>query len=242
GEDDPVELKDSLAEVDSDRPLREQVIQEARLDAWETYSHPDLGKVGNPSENRDPVFTVDAAKGVFLENETLTEAGIQFDLLSQLDFEFDLTEPEEAEFIYCLQHQGDAPIPAEESEDTLAASIANQHQGIGVTFDPDTADEYPSLRFLAPGSPLFNWLAATLVETSEQLNLAQSACVADADGEVIETAEEPWSTVGWVEEDDPDMALVQLTDDGSVEQQSETIEFLKQWTEEFVKNRTRSSS
>ncbi|MDB2265500.1 helicase-related protein [Halorubrum ezzemoulense] len=242
GEDDPVELKDSLAEVDSDRPLREQVIQEARLDAWETYSHPDLGKVGNPSENRDPVFTVDAAKGVFLENETLTEAGIQFDLLSQLDFEFDLTEPEEAEFIYCLQHQGDAPIPAEESEDTLAASIANQHQGIGVTFDPDTADEYPSLRFLAPGSPLFNWLAATLVETSEQLNLAQSACVADADGEVIETAEEPWSTVGWVEEDDPDMSLVQLTDDGSVKQQSETIEFLKQWTEEFVKNRTRSSS
>jgi hypothetical protein len=38
------------------------------------------------------------------------------------------------------------------------------------------------------------------------------------------------------------MTLVQLTDDGSVKQQSETIEFLKQWTEEFVKNRTRSSS
>ena len=241
GEDDPVELKDSLAEVDSDRPLREQVIQEARLDAWETYSHPDLGKVGNPSENRDPVFTVDAAKGVFLENKTLTEAGIQFDLLSQLDFEFDLTEPEDAEFIYCLQHPGDAPITAEESEDTLAASIANQHQGIGVTFDPDTADEYPSLRFLAPGSPLFNWLAATLVETSDQLNLTQSACTTSSDGEIVGTTEKPWIVTGWAEEDAADTSLVQLTDGGSVEDRSETVEFLNQWAQEFIENRTRSS-
>ncbi|WP_435075686.1 helicase-related protein [Halorubrum sp. HHNYT27] len=241
GEDDPVELKDSLAEVDSDRPLREQVIQEARLDAWETYSHPDLGKVGNPSENRDPVFTVDAAKGVFLENETLTEAGIRFDLLSHLDFEFDLTEPEDAEFIYCLQHPGDAPITAEESEDTLAASIANQHQGIGITFDPDTADEYPSLRFLAPGSPLFNWLAATLVETSDRLNLTQSACTANSDGEIVGTAEKPWVVTGWTEEDAADTSLVQLTDGGSVEDRSETVEFLNQWAQEFIENRTRSS-
>jgi len=241
GEDDPVELKDSLAEVDSDRPLREQVIQEARLDAWETYSHPDLGKVGNPSENRDPVFTVDAAKGVFLENETLTEAGIQFDLLSQLDFEFDLTEPEDAEFIYCLQHPGDTPITAEESEDTLAASIANQHQGIGVTFDPDTADEYPSLRFLAPGSPLFNWLAATLVETSDRLNLTQSSCTTNSDGEIVGTTEKPWIVTGWAEEDAADTSLVQLTDGGSVEDRSETVEFLNQWAQEFIENRTRSS-
>jgi len=241
GEDDPVELKDSLAEVDSDRPLREQVIQEARLDAWETYSHPDLGKVGNPSENRDPVFTVDAAKGVFLENETLTEAGIQFDLLSNLDFEFDLTEPEDAEFIYCLQHPGDAPITAEESEDTLAASIANQHQGIGVTFNPDTADEYPSLRFLAPGSPLFNWLAATLVETSDRLNLTQSSCTTNSDGDIVGTTEKPWIVTGWAKEDAADTSLVQLTDGGSVEERSETVEFLNQWAQEFIENRTRSS-
>ena len=239
-EDDPIELKDSLAEFASDRPLREQVIQEARLDAWETYSHPDLGKVGNPSENRDPVFTVDAAKGVFLENETLTEAGIQFDPLSQLDIEFDFTEPEDAEFIYCLQHPKDPPITAEESEDTLAASIANQQQGIGVTFDPDTADEYSSLRFLAPGSPLFNWLAATLVETSDRLNLTQSAYTTDSDGEIVGTNEEPRIVTGWAEEHAADSSLVQLTDGGSVEDRSETVEFLNQWAREFVENRTRS--
>ncbi|MBC9987877.1 helicase [Haloferax sp. AS1] len=242
GDDDPVELKDSLAEIDSDRPLREQVIQEARLDAWETYSHPDLGRVGNPDENRDPVYTVDAIKGVFLENETLNEAGVYFDSLSQLDIEFDLSEPEDTESIYCLQHSGDAPATAEENEDTLAASIANQHGGIGVTFDPETADEYPSLRFLAPGSPLFNWVAATLIETSDRLNLAQSACATNIDGEIVKTDEKPWVVTGWSEEDDPETSLLHLADDGSVDERLETVEFLDKWAQEFVENRTRSGS
>jgi hypothetical protein len=240
-EDDPVELKDSLAEIDSDRPLREQAIQEARLDAWETYSHPDLGKVGNPDENRDPVFTVDAVKSVFLENETLNEAGISFEPLSRLNIEFDLSEPEDVESIYCLEHTGEPPVTAEKNEDTLAASIADQHGGIGITFDPETADEYPSLRFLAPGSPLFNWVAATLVETSDRLNLTQSACTTYTDGEIVDTSEEPWIVTGWSEEDDAETPLVGLTDGGFVNQQVETVEFLNQWAQEFVENRSRSS-
>jgi len=241
GEDDPVELKDSLADIDSDRPLREQVIQEARLDAWETYSHPDLGKVGNPDENRDPVFTVEAIKEVFLGNETLSEAGINFDILSQIDTEFDLSEPEDAESIYCLQHSGDIPITTEENEDSLAASIANQYEGIGVTFDPETADEYTSLRFLAPGSPLFNWLTATLVETSDRLNLTQSARNIDDNGEIVHTAEEPWIVTGWSKEDDPGAVLVYLTEDGLVSERADTVESLNQWSQEFAENRTRAN-
>jgi hypothetical protein len=241
GEDDPVELKDSLADIDSDRPLREQVIQEARLDAWETYSHPDLGKVGNPDENRDPVFTVEAIKEVFLGNETLSEAGINFDILSQIDTEFDLSEPEDAESIYCLQHSGDIPITTEESEDSLAASIANQYEGIGVTFDPETADEYTSLRFLAPGSPLFNWLTATLVETSDRLNLTQSARNIDDNGEIVHTAEEPWIVTGWSKEDDMEAVLVYLTEDGLVSERADTVESLNQWSQEFAENRTRAN-
>jgi hypothetical protein len=175
-----------------------------------------------------------------LQNETLTEAGVQFDPLSKLDIEFDLTDPKDAESIYCLQHPGDAPITAEGSEDTLAASIANQHQGIGVTFDPDTADEYSSLRFLAPWSPLFNWLATTLVETSTQLNLTKSACSMNSDGEIVGSTEKPWIVTGWVKENEADTSLVQLTDDGSVEERSETVEYLTRWAREFTENRTRS--
>lgn len=242
GEDDPVELKDSLAEIDSDRPLREQVIEEARLDAWETYSHPDLGRVGNPDENRDPIFTVDAVKGVFLENETLNEEGIRFVSLSELDTEFDLSEPEDAESIYCLYHSGTAPGTGEESEDTLAASIANQHSGEGVTFDPETADEYSSLRFIAPGSPLFNWLASTLIEAADGVNLSQHAFRRNTDGEVIDTSERPWIVTGWSDNRESDTSLVRLANDGSVDEHQETIGLLKQWAQEFVNNRTNSTS
>jgi len=240
GEDDPVELKDSLSGLESDRPMREQVIEEARLDAWETYSHPDLGAVGLPGEDRDPVFTVDAIKEVFLDNKTLNEAGINFELLSDLDTEFDLSEPDDAESIYCLQHSGNVPLTTVQNEDSLAAGISNKHAGIGVTFDSETADEYPSLRFLAPGSPLFNWLAATLIDTSDQLSLKQSACTANTDGEIVDTTDKPWIVTGWSKENNGDAPLVNLTDDGSVEEQTETVEYLNQWAQEFIKNRTRS--
>jgi hypothetical protein len=176
-----------------------------------------------------------------LGNEALNDAGIQFDALSQLGIEFDLSEPGDAELIYVLRHSGDAPTTAEEGEDTLAASIATQYQGIGVTFDPDTADEYSSLRYLAPGSPVFNWLATTLVETSDRLNLTQSARTTSVDSEIVETSEEPWIVTGWTEEDSANAPLVQLTNGGSIESRSETAEFLDQWAREFVENRSRSS-
>jgi hypothetical protein len=242
GEDDPVELKDSLAELDTDRHLRERVIQEARLDAWETYAHPDLGKVGNPDENREPVFTIDAIKAVFLENELLEEAGIHFDPLSQLNTEFDLSDPGDAESIYCLQNTGDAPGRVEGNKDTLASSIADKHDGIGVTFAPETADEYPSLRFLAPGSPLFYWLVTTLIGTSDQWNLIQSAYTTDSGGEVVETSEEPWIVTGWSKEEDSDAPLVYLSDGGSFATQPKAVEFLNRWTQKFVENRINSNS
>jgi hypothetical protein len=201
-----------------------------------------LGKVGNPDETRDPVFTVDAIKEVFLENEILNEAGVHFDSLSQLDTEFDFSEPEDAESIYCLQNTDDAPITSTENEDTLAASIADQHGGVGVTFDPVAADEYPSLRFLAPGGPLFNWLAMTLVEESDHLNLSQSASTTNTDGEAIDTSEKPWIVTGWTKDDDSYTALIHLSDDGSVADQLETVEFLNEWTQEFIENRGQSNS
>jgi hypothetical protein len=73
------------------------------------------------------------------------------------------------------------------------------------------------------------------------LNLTQSAYTANSDGDIVGTAEKPWVVTGWAEEDAADTSLVQLTDGGSVEDQSETVEFLDQWAQEFIENRTRSS-
>jgi hypothetical protein len=242
GGDDAVELKDSLAELDSDRPLREQVIQEARLDAWETYSHPDLGKVGISDDDRDPVYSVDAVREVLLQSEVLEDVGISFEILSGLDEQFDLNEPQNAESIYCLHSAEDTPFATESEEDSLGATIHTKFDGIGVTFDSEMADEYPSLRFLAPGSPLFNWLCSRLVEESEQLNLTQFSYRTDDNGQPVEASERPWMATGWSQGSDATDLLVHLADGGSIVEDEEAVDSLEQWVIEFNRNRVASNS
>lgn len=134
-----------------------------RIDAWESYSHPDLGTVGNPSESQDPVYTLSTVTNVFVQNGSLAEAGLQFDQLPDLDTEFDLGDAGDNEAIYCLQYSDDPPITVNKEDDTLAANIVSRHEGIGVMFNSKIADKYPSLQFLAPGNPLSNWIVKTLL-------------------------------------------------------------------------------
>lgn len=241
-EDDAVELKDSLADLDDDRPFREQVIQEARLDAWETYSHPDLGEVGIADDDRSPVFSLDSIKSIFLHSDALKDAGLEFEPLSELDDEFDLSEPEHSESIYCLHYSDDVPLTVKSEEDSLESDLFNRYDAIGVTFNPEIADEYPSLRFVAPGSPLFNWLSSTLVAESDSLNLTQFNYRADADGELVETSDRPWIVTGWTENDDTDEQLVCISEDGSIIESQDSAEFLIRWASEFMENRTHSNS
>ena len=242
GKKDAVELKDSLADLDSTRPLREQVIQEARLDAWETYSHPDLGKVGIADDDRDPAFSIDAVEAVFLNSDLLEQVEIEFNCLASLGEEFDLSESQDAESIYCLHCPQEVPVSVPDEEESLEASIFNKYGAIGVTFDSDIADEYPSLRFLAPGSPLFHWLSLRLVEESDRLNLAQFNYRVDTDERPVEVSEKPWIVTGWSKEDDTDSQLAYLSEDGSVAENDETAGLLEFWAKEFNKNRIHSNS
>ncbi|AOW80896.1 helicase [Halodesulfurarchaeum formicicum] len=237
GEDEPVELKDSLADIEDERPLREQVIQEARLDAWETYSHPDIGKVGSPDEYQDPVYTAEAIESILLDNDVLNGEGIIFNSLLELDTEFDFSDPEHPKNIYSLQNTGDAPVPPIDNEDTLRAGIADQHDGIGVTFDSEIADEYPSLEFLAPGNPLFNWIVGMIVESTENETLTQSSQRMDSQGQIEDTNEEPWIVTGWSRGGDSEAPLLHLNEEGTIVELPQTVDYLSHWARIFVDNR-----
>ncbi|WP_311172664.1 helicase-related protein [Halobellus ordinarius] len=234
-EDDPVELKDSLADLDSETPLRDQVIREAQLDAWNTYSHPDLGTVGHPDEARDPVFTVESAEAVFLDNEILKDAGISFESLSELETEFDFDDDKHGDAIYCLRSSDEVSIGTEPEEGTLAETIHTDHQGIGVTFSAEIADQYSSLRFLAPGSPLFTQLARILIE-EDQHTVATWAYGRGADG-IEETSQRPWLVCGWTEQEQ-DTDLVALSDKGRMVELGKDVEDLEKWAQEFIETRT----
>ena len=240
-EEDSIELKDSLADLDSETPLRDQVIREAQLDAWKQYSHPDLGDVGHPDEARQPVYTVGAIESVVVGNEDLAEQEIIFDSLAELDTDFDLDADTDEESVYCLHYPNQAPLRIKADEGTLAESIAENHGGIGVTFSSAIADQYPSLRYVAPGSHVFQWLATRLMEDSGERALKTTAYGYDNEERASQTSKEPWIICGWSEEDGEENPLVKLSETGRVVDAAETIRILENWAKEFVDTRTRIS-
>jgi hypothetical protein len=235
-EDDPIELKDSLAHLDSETPLRDQVIREARLDAWNTYSHPDLGEVGHPDEAREPVYSVESIEAVFAENKSFAELGITLNQLSELETEFAFDAKSHESAVYCLRSSEDLPLSDGTDEGTLAESIAEQHDGVGVTFSPDVADQYPSLRFLAPGSPLFAWLSTKLMNEGSEGVLSTRAYGYVGDQNIGEASEKPWLVCGWTHDVDDD-SLVSLSDEGSVIESEDAVDDLSNWAKNFVTNR-----
>jgi len=213
------------------------VIREARLDAWETYSHPDLGTVGHPEEAREPAFTIQAIKTAFLQNETLADAGVTFKALAELDTDFDLNENQHSDSIYCLQYPDNGSFQIEAEEGTLAETIASHHQGIGVTFSPELADQYPSLRFLAPGSPLFTRLTDFLRENDDQSILVTHAYQKDSNDGLLSTSQKPWIVCGWTKGDE-ETSLVSLSDEGQVIELAANIESLQDWAQQFIETRS----
>lgn len=239
-EDDPIELKDSLAHLDSDTPLRDQVIREARLDAWTTYSHPDLGEVGHPDEASEPVYTVESIESVFTNSETFADMEIALVQLSELGTAFDFDAETDESEIYCLQSPEELPLRDGSDVGTLAESIAEQHGGVGVTFSPEVADKYPSLRYLAPGSPLFGWLSMKLLEEGGEYVLSTKSYGYEDDENIGELSEKPWLVCGWTHEDD-EGSLVSLSNDGSITESGDPVDDLSIWAENFVTNRLNTS-
>lgn len=243
-EKDPVELRDSLANLDDETPLREQVIEEARLGAWESFSHPDLGDVGIPEGTRDPVYTIEAAKAVFLDNDVFSDSGISLELLSEFDDEFSLSDAEHAESVYCLHGPDDKWGVPVADEGTLGGSIAQQLDGVGVTFSPEIADEYPSLQYLAPGNPLFAQLSKSLINNTDEQNLDQHCYGYDTSSSIEERSTPPWIGCGWSAEssDEGSPSLVSLNKDGEVSGSRTDLDSLERWVRKFVANRNRANS
>ena len=169
--EDRVEVGESLEDVDSLVP--QEVIDEAKLDAWQSYNHPDLVDVGDTDYEYSLPFQTQGLQAVFTGGEILTELGTEFipvrDLevdLSGSDFS-DATEYEDSLFRLSA---GGAPITLSQTDDeqTLAQVIAPNDGEVAVTFSKACADEFPSVQYLAPGHPLVDQLIAAILDASDE--------------------------------------------------------------------------
>ncbi|MFB6187626.1 MAG: hypothetical protein ABEI86_12275, partial [Halobacteriaceae archaeon] len=70
--------------------------------------------------------------------------------------------------IYQVTLPDEIDIGRQSEEGTVAAEIADEGNTVAVTFDPECAEEYPSLRFLLPGDPIFEQLVNQVSSTTSE--------------------------------------------------------------------------
>ncbi|MDL0140385.1 SNF2-related protein [Halobacterium salinarum] len=160
---DRVDVGESLETVDS--LVGQDVIDEAKLDAWQSYSHPDIADVGADEYAYGSPFDADGLEAFLVENEALEAADVIFTPVS--DMEVEIEEFEFGDTTYRLDCNGHVDVPRLEDEETLAQAIAPDEDAVAVTFSVECADEFPSIVLLAPGNPLLGQLVSTIHEASE---------------------------------------------------------------------------
>ncbi|GGL41696.1 hypothetical protein GCM10009037_26630 [Halarchaeum grantii] len=230
---DRVDVSESLDSVDSLVP--QDVIDEAKLDAWQSYSHPDIVDVGDTDYEYAAPYRTPSLQAVLVGNETLAESGVTF--TSVTDVEIDLDDGESAEEFAFAEDTyrvalGESSIeaPETEGEQTLAQAIAPSERQVAVTFSAECADEFPSVQYLAPGNPLLDDLVTTLRRMSEEpTRLSQ---------QIQSRPEQTDSPVicGWGR----DGNLGRLENDGTVAE-DQAMRILQSWCETFLENREQAA-
>ncbi|MFC6939726.1 helicase-related protein [Salinirubellus sp. GCM10025818] len=231
-ESDRVEIGESLDRVEN--LVQQDVIDEAKLDAWQSYAHPDLVDVGAGDYEYTTPFDPAGLEATLLRSEALAEAGVKFTAVADLEVDSGDDSPFEGfafeDSAYKLEADG-VEIPEEDGEQTIAETIAPEMNAAAVTFSAECADEYPSIRYLAPGSPLL----AALIQLMRKGSQDKTRLTEHTKGRP-ESPELP-VVCGWGR----DQELFTLSTEGA--SVSDTpLDVLTTWCEQFLDNRDSSST
>jgi len=135
---------------------RESIIESAGLDGWEQRRHPALTKVGGEERAYEPVVSVETVETLLTQSGRLEDVEWSFTALRNHDRveEYDGI----ADGAYVLDvPEGDVVAVPESIAETAQEKLGGS-DGVVVTFQPDIAEEYPSIRLVLPGDPLFDML------------------------------------------------------------------------------------
>jgi SNF2 family DNA or RNA helicase len=221
-----VDVGESLESVDS--LVEQDVVNEAKIDAWRSYGHPDISEVGETEYAFSPPYRNESLQRVLVQNPALNGLDIGFTSISELDSDLsdgcDRFKFEESTYRLSLG----TVIDASEStgEQTLAQTIAPDEDQIAVTFSARCADEFPSVQHLAPGNPLLNRLIdkiRNLTEESERLSQQIEGRASGSELPVV---------CGWGRNG----TLSRISDDGTVSEDQEAS-ILREWCTVFLENR-----
>ncbi|MFC4360253.1 helicase-related protein [Halobium salinum] len=231
---DRVDVGESLDSTDS--LVAQDVIDEAKLDAWQSYKHPDIVDVGDSEYEYPAPFEVESLQAFFVGNETLVDLGVEFTQIGDLELDVDhLDSVDEFAFeasTYRLTTDGASiELPQSDGEQTLAQAIAPADDMVAVTFSAECTDEFPSVHHLAPGNPLLSQLATAIREENEDpQRLVRHA-------ESRDNLPTRPIICGWGR----DGVLSRLLTDGAIAEDID-INVLPTWLDGFERNRDQSST
>jgi hypothetical protein len=224
-----VDVSEALTEVET--ATREEVLSNARLEAWASYSHPDIDSVGADTHDHVPFTTTSAESAVTTAFPEILD-GLTAMPASEIEEDTELGEDcQDAVYVITLPDEIDAVQQSEEG--TVASEIASEEDTVVATFDAGCAEDYPSLRFLLPGDPIFEQLVDHACSVS---GLSEYEWVQFGynwiDNEQVE-GQNPWIVGGLLD----DGTGVVLDEDGNMSNTAIDTESLEQWSREFVENR-----
>jgi len=226
-ESEGVDVRESLVRIAE--PIAQDVIEEARLDAWGSFKHPDLPEIGSNEYGTEIPYTVRSLESVLTASEALKESGIRF--MSVSDLALDKTHTEFGngfdfeKSTYQLEVNDAELIPNLDTEETLASVIAPDKNTVAVTFSDECADEFPSLHFLAPGNPFLDHLIDVWRENTDDSHRLNRYAKPN-----LESAHQ--IICGWGKSS----SISIVADDGAVKDAT-TLSELSDWYSDFVSNR-----
>lgn len=196
GGDVDLDAEDVDESYDHIRSLMEyRVVEEARLNGWEDYVHPDIGAVSATKDypHEIPVIA-DFVEGAFTENEVFLESGVELELVDEIEegrvYRLEVPNDEGMDWV--------ADYAIEPQEGTLADEFTTGGEDlieVVVTFDPAVFDEYPSVRLFSFGDGLFERLVGFTHRHSKSPSTTE---LVRLDRNASEVSTGDWFVCGWV--------------------------------------------
>ena len=188
---------------------RESLRRDAGLVGWGETHHPALVSVGDRTRAYEPLVELELIETLLTQSQALENAGWEFTALR--NHEHANKYPGTASGAYVLDSPDEKKVETPESAAATAQAELRTTGDTVVTFDPDVAEEFPSIRLLLPGDPLVDSLV-TMTAQGRASDLVFVCGHRQAAGsEHVTTASEYSETI------DGDVVLPAVHQEGQVE-------------------------